>query len=139
MECGVGTYTLSDNLPHISCDDCVAGKHQTLPKQNACTDCLAGKYQDQRTQQNCVPCLAGLYSDQNLQIICKRCGDASNTGASNNQPTLSYQDVVGSKECKLCSALGADYVVSSTKTGCVSSKMILSYIYEKGEKKKGIF
>ena len=65
-------FGFSDNLPHISCDDCVAGKHQTLPKQNACKDCLAGKYQDQRTQQNCVPCLAGLYSDQNLQIICKR-------------------------------------------------------------------
>ena len=117
-DCGIGTYSASDNVAHTSCLECVAGKHQNNVKKNACLDCLAGKYQDQRQQKDCVLCLVGLYSDQNSKDECKDCGDTSNTGASNNDPTLSYQDEVGKQNCKLCSTLGADYVVSSTKTGC---------------------
>ena len=117
-DCGIGTYSASDNVAHTSCLECIAGKHQNNVKKNACLDCLAGKYQDQRQQKDCVLCLVGLYSDQNSKDECKDCGDTSNTGASNNDPTLSYQDEVGKQNCKLCSTLGADYVVSSTKTGC---------------------
>jgi hypothetical protein len=94
--CLPGTFSLSNNQPHSSCEDCPQGFHASSQSSASCVACTARKYQDQRKQAECENCIAGQYSDTTGQIACTICGSGS--GATNGNSQLSYQNEEGKRK-----------------------------------------
>lgn len=141
------------------CKKCEAGKFMNSLGASACTLCPAGFFQQYEESASCHSCPIGRYSSIGASHLCVKCPSGSSTLAIsstsiidcvscpagsyelNNVCTLcpesTYQDQVGSTECKSCVANSLSPKGATSLTQCFPIDDLKTYVFGlQGDTKK---